>query len=302
MKFPFVGTSRSVLLLLFLWLLIAAGAGYSLRNWIHLLYFENQLTLTGLTVNGAIVGLFAIGILKLIFILNFYRLQEMAVRRVFHNLAAGEKSPLHGVAPQSLIASRYKAMEALQYRNLLAIYPSMAISTANNESARMGLARFVNNILILVGVFGTVVSLSLSLVGASDLLTGLGSDASGINNIVHGMSTALSTTISAIFCYLFFGYFYLSTLNAQSRFISQFEGLISQQLLPRLAVDQEALPVELYGLIKGLRESSHALDSHHQAFDSMFGQLVELSSRLNDRLERGGDAIAELVRQIQESA
>ena len=300
MKSLFVGTSRSVLFLLFLWVLIAAGAGYGLRDWIHLLYFENQLTLTGLAVNGAIVGLFALGMLKLIFILNFYRLQETAVRRVFRNLASGEKSPLHGVASQSLIVSRYKAMEALQYKNLLAIYPSMAISTANTENARMGLARFVNNILILVGVFGTVVSLSLSLVGASDLLTGLGSDASGINNIVHGMSTALSTTISAIFCYLFFGYFYLSTLNAQSRFISDLETLISQHLLPRLAVEQEALPVELYGLIKGLRESSYALSSHHQTFDSMFGQLVELSSRLNDRLERGSNAIAELVRQIQE--
>ncbi len=300
MKFPLIGTSRSVLLLLLLWLLIAAGAGYMLRDWIHLLYFENQLTLTGLTVNGVIVGLFAIGMLKLIFILNFYRLQETAVQRVLRNLASGEKSPLHGVSEQSLIASRYKAMEALQYKNLLAVYPSMAISTANTESARMGLARFVNNILILVGVFGTVVSLSLSLVGASDLLTGLGSDASGVNNIVHGMSTALSTTISAIFCYLFFGYFYLSTLHVQSRFLSQFEGLISQHLLPRLAVDQEALPIELYGLIKGLRESSQALESHHQALESAFGQLVELSSRLNDRIERGGNAMAELVQQMQQ--
>ena len=300
MKFPFVGTSRSVLLLLSLWLLVAAGAGYSLRDWLHLLYFENQLTLTGLTVNGAIVGLFAIGVLKLVFILNFYRLQETAVRRVFRNLVSKEKNPLHGVSDQSLVASRYKAMEALQYKNLLAIHPGMALSTANTESTRMGLARFINNILILVGVFGTVVSLSLSLVGASDLLIGLGSDASGVNNIIHGMSTALSTTISAIFCYLFFGYFYLSTLHVQSRFLCQFEGLISQHLLPRLAIDQEALPIELYGLIKGLRESSHALESHHQAFDSMFGQLVELSNRLNDRIERGSNAITELVGQIRQ--
>ena len=102
---------------------------------------------------------------------------------------------------KSLVVQRYHIL----WNNRMELdRPQQAALSAtllNQEMGRLGLLRLILSVLILVGVFGTVASLSMALVGASDLLS-FPQNGGGITVVVHGMSTALSTTMTAIGAYL----------------------------------------------------------------------------------------------------
>ena len=106
--------------------------------------------------------------------------------------------------------NRYKTLLDLYSRRTAINHNALASTLMAQESSYISFPKFVNNILILTGVFGTIVSLSIALLGASDMLGNI-NDGDGLGVVIHGMSTALSTTMTAILAYLFFGYFYLKT-------------------------------------------------------------------------------------------
>ncbi len=93
-------------------------------------------------------------------------------------------------------------------------------------------------------MFGTIVSLSIALLGASDVIRAT-TEMGGLDMIIHGMSTALSTTMTAIFTYLFFGYFYLRLMDAQTHVVSRIESATSRQLLPRFQIEPERAAEQL---------------------------------------------------------
>ncbi|MEJ2592922.1 MAG: hypothetical protein P8178_16295, partial [Candidatus Thiodiazotropha sp.] len=154
-------------------MIILAGIIAVLMVWkfdfINQVYFRNQLTSTGLIINGAIVGLFAIGILRMISIFLHYAREENALIRFLRNLREGEQDPLNKINKRSIIANRYRTMQGLYKANCPINHGSLASTLVANESTRNSLPKFINNILILTGVFGTIVSLSIALIGASDL-------------------------------------------------------------------------------------------------------------------------------------
>ena len=47
-------------------------------------------------------------------------------------------------------------------------------------------------------------------------MIGATANTGSLSVVVHGMSTALSTTMTAILAYLFFGYFYLRVIDIQA--------------------------------------------------------------------------------------
>ena len=81
--------------------------------------------------------------------------------------------------------------------------------------------------------------------------------------VVHGMSTALSTTITAIACYVYFGYFFLKLTDVQTNLISAVEQLTGNHFMPRFHIQTETVlhqfadlirsPQELLGQMKTLR-------------------------------------------------
>jgi hypothetical protein len=259
---------------------------------VNQVYFRDQLTATGIVINGAIIALFAIGMLKLIANFVHYAAEEKALLRFLGNIEQNNADPLAGVQSTSLIHRRYWTMELLHSSHTPIKQNALAAALVATESTRASLPRFINNVLILTGVFGTIVSLSMALIGASDMLES-SIDISGMGMIVHGMSTALSTTITAILCFLFFGYFHIKLHDVQTNLISAIEQTTNHFLLPRFHVSNDSLMQEFSGLIRSVQQLVHRLDGTtatlqaieqevFAALDAYQHKVHSLSSELGD--------------------
>jgi hypothetical protein len=244
--------SRNVLIRMIVLSAIIAALMVWRFEFINQVYFRDQLTPTGLIINGAIVGLFAIGILRMITIFLHYAKEENALIRFLRNLREGTQDPLAKIHKKALIANRYRTMQGLFKANCPINHGSLASTLVANESTRNSLPKFINNILILTGVFGTIVSLSIALIGASDLLA-TSVNVGGMGMVVHGMSTALSTTITAIVCFIFFGYFNLKLGDVQTNLISAVEQVTVNELLPRFQVQTDSALYEFTSLVRSLQ-------------------------------------------------
>jgi hypothetical protein len=200
--------------------------------------------------------------------------EETALARFVRQFNDDAGKSLKGISPKSIIARRYDIVRALSDRHVHVNHSALASTLLADESTRTSFARYIGNILLLTGVFGTIVSLSVALVGASSLLDSV-QDTSSMGLVIHGMSTALSTTITAILCYLFYGYFNLKLGDAQTHLLSGVEEVTTVYLLPKYAHDSESMLQEVSGLIHGLREAAGAMLAIQQEY-------AQAGSRLND--------------------
>jgi hypothetical protein len=262
---------------------IAAGLIYWKVDLVQSVYFRNQLTDLGLVINGLIVALFAIGLLRMIASFLVFMREEAAIGRFLRNIERRRPADiLKGVAGGSIIARRYRTMQRLHQANTPINQNAMASALVADESTRTSFPKFINNILILTGVFGTIVSLSIALLGASDLLENAVSTG-GMGMVVHGMSTALSTTITAIVCYVFFGYFYLKLTDAQTNLVSAVEQISTTFLIPRFQVQTESVLYEFTGLIRSLQELVQQMESSQKTFAGIQGQLLQTLQHYDER-------------------
>ena len=269
-------SSRMLLRLVVLGLVVLAIVLANI-TFVNELYFDRQITPAGLMINGGIVAVFLLGMAKIIASLMRYMREEAALARMVRHLQKGHDNPLKGVSARSLIARRYNILSELGEQHARINHSALASTLLANESTRTSFARYVNNILILTGVFGTIVALSIALLGASDLLESTaGSGNMGL--VIHGMSTALSTTITAIVCYLFYGYFNLKLSDAQSHLLGSIEEVTTVYLLPRFSHDSESMLHEVAGLIHGLRQAAAGMKNIQQDF-------AEVGSRLHDAVD-----------------
>ena len=173
-------------------------------------------------------------------------------------------------------------LRALQPAGRLPWY--LAATLVASESTRNSLPRFIHNILILTGVFGTILSLSIALIGASDMLEST-VNVSGMGMVVHGMSTALSTTITAIVCFLYFGYFHLKLQDVQTNLLSAIEQVTTNSLLPRFQVQTDTVLYEFTGLIRSLQQLVSRMETSQATFDSVQQQLVTTLDGYHARIQ-----------------
>ncbi len=257
-------------------ILASAAAGILAWKWdlINQVYFRDQLTPTGLVINGAILVLFSLGIIRMIGIFLSYASEESALAKFVGNLERKPDSPLQGVPQKSLIARRYGTMHRLFEASCPINHSALASTLVASESTRNSLPKFINNVLILTGVFGTIVSLSIALIGASDLLTSAISTGS-MGLVVHGMSTALSTTITAIVCYLYFGYFYLKLHDVQTNLISGIEQVTTTYLIPNFQVHTDSVLHEFSGLLRSLQRLVSQLELSQGTFEALERRILE---------------------------
>ena len=275
--------SRSVL---FQFLMLSVLVAFLLlinHEFVINLYLKNQETNTGFIVNGSILGLFIIGLLRLIMLLLRYSREEYALARFIQNVQDEVTLPTERISKKSLIYNRYVSVLEISKHNVAVNHSALASVLVATESTRLSLPRFISNILILTGVFGTIISLSIALMGASDIIDSA-DGISGMSIVIHGMSTALSTTATAIICYLFFGYFYMKLTDVQTELLSGIEQATTLYIMPRFTYQTDSMLHEVGNLVKALHEAASVMADTQVDFAEAGRNLSELSGTYTNRL------------------
>jgi len=272
----------------------AAGILTWKLDFINDVYFRDQLTSTGFIINGTIVVLFTLGLLRIIWILLSYDQEERALQRFVENLE-DNIDPLMDIGDQRMISRRYRTMKNLHLANTPINHNALASTLVAAESTRNSLPKFINNILILSGVFGTIVALSIALIGASDLLASA-VNVNGMGLVVHGMSTALSTTITAIVCYVFFGYFYQKLTDVQTNLISAVEQVTNNYLMPRFQVQTESVLYEFTGLIRSLQGLVNEIENSQQSYQQLAHEMQKSQAAFEDLENRIAASLIEVYK------
>lgn len=254
-------------------------------EFIQNIYLKNQVTNTGYIVNGSILGLFGLGLFRLISILLRYNAEERALVKFLRNVEDDTVRPIDNINEKSLICRRYSTVVEISRHNVSVNHSALASTLMATESTHLSLPRFISNILILTGVFGTIISLSIALLGASDIIDsadGIG----GMGVVIHGMSTALSTTSTAIVCYLFFGYFYLKTVDVQTQILSGIEQTTALYIMPRFTYQTDSMLHEVGNLVKALRTAAQSMSQTQIDYAEVGRNLNEMTATYADKLTR----------------
>jgi hypothetical protein len=246
-------------------------------------YIRNQATNTGYIVNGSILGLFLLGIFRIISMLLRYSREENALSRFIKNVENEELLPTERINKKSLIYNRYISVLEISKHNVAVNHSALASTLVATESTRLSLPRFISNILILTGVFGTIISLSIALLGASDIIDSA-DGISGMSIVIHGMSTALSTTATAIVCYLFFGYFYMKLTDVQTELLSGIEQATTLYIMPRFTYQTDSMLHEVGKLVKALHDAARTMTTTQVDFAEAGRTLNELTSTYANRI------------------
>jgi len=290
--------SRNILLQLLSVTVLVAILLLWQRHFLSKLYLENQLTMVGWGINGFILLLFLGGMGRLIQLLLRYHREEDALSRFVGNIQRVVE-PIQGLSPETVVANRYRALLELHARRAPINHNVLAATLVAMESSRLSFPRFVNNILILTGVFGTIVSLSIALLGASDLIQSA-SRTGDLSVIIHGMSTALSTTMTAIASYVFFSYFFQKLMDVQTYLISRVETVTSTLLLPRFQVQTESVMKDFSDLLRGATALLQRIDAAQKVFEDTAAHLAQLAQNLDQQYNLQAerlDSISEILRQ-----
>lgn len=260
-------------------------------------YFENQLTDTGIIINGAILGLLAIGLGSILFHLGRYRREEASIATFVNNIELLKTDLMEGIPADSIVARRHNTMVSIEQSRGEINHGALAAMLNADEATRFGLIRFINNILILTGVFGTIVALSIALLGASDLIDSADASLGGMGLVIHGMSTALSTTITAIVSYGIFGYFYTRLNDVQTHFLSGIEHLTSVYLLPRHNKSSVSIVNQMSDLVKSVVIAADKLKSTQQVYHDAAMNLQQNILAQQQQIEGLGSEL-ESIRRI----
>ncbi len=284
--------SRNVLFQMLIFVLAVAILLLMQKKTLLDLYTSGDASRMGLMLNGFILALFLFGLVRIVVVLLGYAREQEILIRLADNLKNNVPRPVANLPEKSLAVKRYEQIRWVNQHNAPVNQGAMAASLNASESSRLTLIRFVHNILILTGVFGTVVSLSIALVGASGLLD----SPEGMHNmstIIGGMSTALSTTITAILTFIVYAYFFLRLNDVKVRLLSSIEDVTSLYILPRITHTEQSLIRDVAKLTVALRQAAERMsevehnfigagESLQAAVDAMHGQVDTVGAEMQE--------------------
>lgn len=252
-------SANSTLIQVVVFLIAIAALLLIKKDAISHLYTSGEISKTGMIINGIIIGLFIVGMFRIIMVLFRYINEDNVILKLVSFLKENANNPISRLPEKTIAVQRYKAVKWVTKQGAEVNHAAMAASTNASESSRLTLIRFVHSTLILAGVFGTVVSLSMALIGAAGLLNSP-EGVKEMGTIISSMSSALSSTVTAIVCFFIFAYFYLRLNDARIQMLTHIEDMTSLYLLPKL--------------------------SKKHTEDSMINEVGELAAKLNMAADR----------------
>lgn len=263
------------------------------------LYIHNQITYVGWIINGAILALFLLGLGRMVHLFVIYSEEEKALDLFVEATRAEDLDSLdERLPPDSIIGQRYATVLNFFSSRTEINHNALAATLLARETSKTSFIKFVNNILILAGVFGTIVSLTVALIGASTAISATDS-LRGIDVVIHGMSTALSTTMTAILAYFLFGYFYLKLMDTQSYVLGWVEHETATQLIPRYQAatrsPEQALAEMLTGTVETIDKFNNFINQI-QALGASQSQMLDNFEQLNDQNMRMLSDIRSILR------
>lgn len=280
--------SYTTVVQIFILLFLIAGVAVYKKDVVIRFFETTQTGHMGLILNGMIILLFLLGLLRIVLLFLSFAREQGVLRRFIGRIQDKVANPTYQLGQGTLIVQRYKAVQHINQQNAVVDQSALAATLAATQISRFTLVRFVHNTLILMGVFGTIISLSVALVGAAELLESPdGLEQMGV--IIGGMSTALSTTITAILCYVFFTYFHLRLQDARTQLLANIEEVTSLHILPRFSTTEENLLQDVAALTTELRHSAEAVrkiqDRFLQAGDRLQLAVDDLQSTIGNGSE-----------------
>lgn len=247
-------------------------------------FYENgDISKVGFIINGIILALFFLGIIRMIMVLVRYVIQHGIINQLIGLLQEKAKDPTARLPQKSIAVMRFKAVDWVAKQDAPINQEALAASTNANENSRLTFIRFVHSTLILAGVFGTVVSLSMALIGAAGLLNSP-EGVKEMSAIIGGMSSALSSTITAIVCFFVFAYFYLRLNDARIQLLTNVEDMTSMYLIPKVTHSEDGM----------IRQITQLTESLNQAADKVL-LLEDNFLKVGDRLQLAVDDLHDKV-------
>ena len=245
-----------------------------------------------LVLNGVILAQFAIGLVQLYRGVQHYARQEAQIELFMARRAEGVSTAtvLGELDDPSLLRERHDAIAELFSRGGPVDHGALSAIMLAGESLQLSIPRFVNNVLILSGVFGTVASLIFALIGATDVLQNA-APGEGMGLLLLGMNTALTTTATAIVCYFFFTYFFHRFTDLQTWVIGRLERAVLLYLVPDFSFEAEEVNHQTKLLIEDVRE---LVTGMRAGMAGMADAVARLDEATRTRHEQGERLVAGL--------
>jgi hypothetical protein len=250
-------------------------------------------------MNGAILLIFVLGLVRMIIIFLAYS-REQDVMQLFVKRAVEHAiDPDNNLPSTALVVRRYRAVQTIASQQAHINHGALAATLVASQQARFTLVRFVNSILILAGVLGTVISLAVALMGAAGLMNSQ-DNMKNMWDIIGGMSNSLSTTITAIVCYVFFAYFYLRLQDARTQFLANIEDVTSLYILPRFNNAERNTQDDVALLAADLRKAADGIIRIQDRFLQAGEHLQLAVDDLRSVISQSGDNIRVIRESVRE--
>ncbi len=263
-------------------------------------FFETtQAGTLGLVLNGAILLIFLLGLVRMILIFLTYSREQEVLQRFIKRATENSVNPAGTLPDTALVVRRYHAVQTIARQQAPVNQGALAATMVAGQQAQFTLVRYVNSILILAGVLGTVISLAVALMGAAGLMNSP-DNMKNMWDIIGGMSNSLSTTVTAIVCYVFFAYFYLGLQDARTQLLANIEDVTSLYILPRFRYTESNLTGDVTLLAAELQKAAEGITRVQDRFLQAGDRLQLAVDDLHAVISQTGDTLRD-VRDIRDS-
>lgn len=293
-------SAKNTLLQIVVILIVFAALIFWKKDAIAHLYTSGDISKTGMIINGIIIMLFLLGMFRIVMTLFRYINEHQVLLRLVDLLKENAPNPASFLPDESLAVQRYISVKWVSRQGAPVNQAAMAASLNSTENARLTIIRFVHSTLILAGVFGTVVSLSMALIGAAGLLNSP-EGVKEMGTIISSMSSALSSTVTAIICFFIFAYFYLRLNDSRIQLLTYIEDVTSLYLLPQITHTETGMIHQVTTLTTALNQAADKLLMVEKSFidagDRLQQAVDDLHTKINsDAMDNNLQDIKVLIR------